>query len=84
MLTLQQARSSLRDVQKARKNLPEGAPKKLRASMKKTEELGRKLVAAKIALAQRPDSRRFPVCVRSRSARQQVDFLHTLHCGTGV
>ena len=52
-MNLEQARRLLQGVREAlkRKDLPED----LRAHLKKTEELGRKSVAAKIALAQRPD-----------------------------
>ncbi|MCH7473513.1 MAG: hypothetical protein IIA27_02480 [Gemmatimonadetes bacterium] len=52
-MNLQQARRLLQGVREAqkRKDLPES----LRVRLKRTEALGRKSVAAKLALARRPD-----------------------------
>ena len=52
-MNLEQARRLLRGVREAQKR--KDLPRKARLALKRAESLGRKNVAAQIALAQRPD-----------------------------
>ena len=54
LLTLEQVRSSVKDVQQVIRILPEDAPKKLRDGLMRADESGRKLVAAKMTAAWMP------------------------------
>ena len=54
-MTLEQARILLEGVREAQKK--KGLPRKARLALKRAESLGRKNVAAQLALARRPDNK---------------------------